>query len=174
MRRAGILAATALVVASVPVLVGTGVPPKVASAGVHTAEIFTTGVSAVSHIAHGNVDWRLFARIVVPGVIGGVCGAYLLSNLHADTARPFVLAYLMALGGFLLWRGATHRHEIRRPKVVTPLALVGGFLGYLLFHKDAQNGAFQFSGLLGSIIGAVIVLLIYRAVRGRSGRTAVR
>jgi uncharacterized membrane protein YeaQ/YmgE (transglycosylase-associated protein family) len=46
-------------------------------------------------------------------------------------------------------------------------SLVGGFLGYVLFHKDGQNGAFQTSGLIGSIIGAVIALLIYRAVGGR-------
>jgi uncharacterized membrane protein YeaQ/YmgE (transglycosylase-associated protein family) len=53
-------------------------------------------------------------------------------------------------------------------------SLVGGFLGYAIFHKDASEGAFQFSGLLGSIIGAVIVLLIYKAVSGRSSRSAVR
>jgi uncharacterized membrane protein YeaQ/YmgE (transglycosylase-associated protein family) len=47
-------------------------------------------------------------------------------------------------------------------------SFVGGFLGYLIFHKDANQGFFQPSGLIGSIIGAVIVLLIYRAVSGRS------
>lgn len=40
-------------------------------------------------------------------------------------------------------------------------SFVGGFLGYLLFHKDSQNGFFQPSGIAGSIIGAVIVLLVY-------------
>lgn len=40
-------------------------------------------------------------------------------------------------------------------------SFVGGFLGYLIFHKDSQNGFFQPSGIIGSIIGAVIVLLIY-------------
>ena len=40
-------------------------------------------------------------------------------------------------------------------------SFVGGFLGYLIFHKDAHNGFFQPSGIIGSIIGAVIVLLIY-------------
>lgn len=109
-------------------LVGTGVPPAVASAGVHTAETFTTGISAVSHVAHRNVDWRLFARIVVPGVIGGVLGAYVLSNIHAEAARPFVLAYLLLLGLYLFWRGWTHRHVARTPRVVAPLGLVGGFL----------------------------------------------
>ena len=48
-------------------------------------------------------------------------------------------------------------------------SFVGGFVGYLLFHKDASQGALQPSGILGSIIGAVIALLIYRAVSRRSG-----
>jgi uncharacterized membrane protein YeaQ/YmgE (transglycosylase-associated protein family) len=47
-------------------------------------------------------------------------------------------------------------------------SFVGGFLGYLIFHKDANQGFFQPSGLIGSIIGAIIALLIYRAVSGRS------
>lgn len=46
-------------------------------------------------------------------------------------------------------------------------SFAGGFLGYVLFHKDGQDGAFQAAGVIGSIIGAVIVLAIYRAVNGR-------
>ena len=49
-------------------------------------------------------------------------------------------------------------------------SFIGGFLGYILFHKDAAAGALQPSGLLGSIIGAVIALLIYRAVNRRGAR----
>jgi uncharacterized membrane protein YeaQ/YmgE (transglycosylase-associated protein family) len=45
-------------------------------------------------------------------------------------------------------------------------SLVGGFLGYVIFHKDKDQGMLQPSGLVGSIIGAVIVLLIYRKVSG--------
>jgi uncharacterized membrane protein YeaQ/YmgE (transglycosylase-associated protein family) len=48
-------------------------------------------------------------------------------------------------------------------------SFVGGFLGYVLFDKDLDEGAIQASGIIGSIIGAVIVLLIYRAVAGRRG-----
>jgi uncharacterized membrane protein YeaQ/YmgE (transglycosylase-associated protein family) len=47
-------------------------------------------------------------------------------------------------------------------------SFVGGFLGYLLFHKDATDGFFQPSGLIGSVIGAVIVLLIWTCVGRRS------
>ncbi len=109
-------------------LISMGVPPAAASAGVHTAETFTTAVSGISHIAHKNVDWRLFFRIAVPGVIGGVFGAYVLSNIDASTAKPIVLAYLAALGLYLLYRGVMHRHNEREPKIVAPLGLAGGFL----------------------------------------------
>lgn len=115
-------------VISSTLLVGMGVPPAAASAGVHTVESFTTGVSAVSHVAHRNVNWRLFFRIVIPGIIGGVLGAYVISNIHAETARPVVLAYLISIGLYLLWRGLTHRHVEREPKIVEPLGLAGGFL----------------------------------------------
>ena len=108
-------------------LISTGVPPAAASAGVHTAETFTTAVSAISHVAHNNVDWRLFFRLVIPGVVGGVAGAYVLS-IGAEKAKPFVLAYLTGLGLYLFYRGIMHRHTERQPRIVEPLGLVGGFL----------------------------------------------
>ena len=113
---------------STTILVSIGVPPAAAYAGVHTAETFTTAVSGISHVAHKNVDWSLFLRIVVPGVIGGVTGAYLLTRISADVARPVVLTYLTALGLYLFYRGVMHRHTERRPKIVEPLGLAGGFL----------------------------------------------
>jgi uncharacterized membrane protein YfcA len=109
-------------------LITMGVPPAAASAGVHTAETFTTAVSGISHVAHRNVDWRLFFRIVIPGVFGGILGAYVLTQVNANTAKPYVLAYLTALGLYLFYRGIMHRHTERRPKIVEPLGLAGGFL----------------------------------------------
>src|SRR6476469_8409780 len=82
-------------------LISMGVPPAAASAGVHTAETFTTAVSGISHVAHRNVDWRLFFRIAIPGVVGGVLGAYVLTQINANTAKPIVLGYLTALGLYL-------------------------------------------------------------------------
>jgi uncharacterized protein len=112
-----------------------GVPPARASAGVHLVEMFTTGASGLSHIWHRNVDWKLFARIAVPGIIGGVAGAYLLANIDASIARPFVMAYLTGIGFYLLYKAVTYpaMPRVRDAKVTVPLGLIGGFL-------DASGG----------------------------------
>ena len=115
-------------VISTTLLLSLGLPPAAASAGVHTVETFTTGVSAISHSFHRNVDWRLFLRIAIPGTVGGVMGAYVLTKVDAAAARPFVLAYLAAIGLFLVWRGLARPVEPKPAKVVEPLGLVGGFL----------------------------------------------
>jgi uncharacterized membrane protein YeaQ/YmgE (transglycosylase-associated protein family) len=49
-------------------------------------------------------------------------------------------------------------------------SFIGGFLGYVITHHDANDGALQASGIIGSIVGAVIALLVYRAVSGRGHR----
>ena len=110
------------------ILLSIGIPPAVSSAGVHTAETFTTAVSGISHVAHRNVDWQLFFRIAIPGILAGVIGAYVLAQVDASTAKPFVLAYLTSLGTYLFYRGLMHRHTERRPKIVEPLGALGGFL----------------------------------------------
>ncbi len=105
-----------------------GVPPAVASQRVHVVECFTTFTSAVSHLLHRNIDGKLFARLLIPGLIGGISGAYLLSNINADLIKPFVLAYLTLIGFYLLWRGVFYPPQPRPAKFVAPLGLVGGFL----------------------------------------------
>ena len=49
-------------------------------------------------------------------------------------------------------------------------SFIGGFLGYLLFRRDAVEGALQPSGIIGSILGAIVALLIYRATARRGVR----
>jgi uncharacterized membrane protein YeaQ/YmgE (transglycosylase-associated protein family) len=49
-------------------------------------------------------------------------------------------------------------------------SFIGGFLGYVLFGKDIDEGALQASGIIGSIVGAVIALLLYRAMSGSRRR----
>lgn len=115
-------------VISTTLLVSIGVPPAAASAGVHVAETFTTAASGTSHIYHRNVDWGLFKRLAIPGVIGGVLGAYVLTQISAEAARPFVLAYLASIGVYLVWRGIHYPPAHKPPKIVEPLGLAGGFL----------------------------------------------
>jgi len=116
-------------VISSTLLVGVmGVPPALASQRVHVVECFTTATSGISHLLHRNIDGKLFMRLVIPGMIGGILGAYLLSNLDAGFVKPFVLLYLASIGVYLLWRGLMYPPKIREAKVVAPLGLVGGFL----------------------------------------------
>ena len=106
-----------------------GVPPATASAGVHLVECFTTGVSGISHALHKNVDWKLFWRLLIPGIVGGVAGAYLLTSLDASVTRPFVMTYLAGIGIYLLFRAWRFpSRQTSEPRVVAPLALTGGFL----------------------------------------------
>ena len=105
-----------------------GVPPALASQRVHLVECFTTATSGISHLIHRNIDGRLFARLVIPGMIGGFTGAYVLSNLDAGFVKPFVLLYLTTIGLYLLWRGLMYPPKLKKAKYVAPLGLVGGFL----------------------------------------------
>jgi uncharacterized protein len=106
-----------------------GVPPASASASVHLVEMFTTGASGLGHMWQRNVDWGLFRRLVPFGVLGGVTGAYLLSNIDASAARPFVMIYLTGIGFYLLWRAIRlSQPKFADPKYTSPLALAGGFL----------------------------------------------
>lgn len=121
-------------VISSSVLLAFGVPPAQASATIHAAECFTTGASGASHLAHRNVDWRLFFRLAPAGVLGGVIGAYLLTGFNVDFIKAVVIAYLGILGVFMLvrairWRAVEEPHL----KHVVPLGVVGGFL-------DASGG----------------------------------
>lgn len=138
-------------------LLSLGLSPAVASASVHTAEVFTSGVSGLFHLRFGNVDRGLFRRLVVPGVLGGILGAYVLTAVPAHRIRPFVAAYLTVMGAVILWR--TFRRPHPRPDRaragVPLLGFVGGFL-------DAVGG-----GGWGPIVTSTLV------ARGNHPRLAV-
>ncbi len=112
-----------------------GLPPAQASAVVHTAEIFTTSASAASHIYHRNVDWRLVTRLGIAGVLGAVLGAWILSNVDATAAKPFVFGYLLLASIYILTRAIwTAPMRRRTPSALTsPVGFVAGFL-------DASGG----------------------------------
>jgi uncharacterized membrane protein YfcA len=114
-------------------LLGSGVPPAVASATVHAAECFTTGVSAASHRAFGNIDRDQFRRLLLPGVLGAALGAYLLGNLPGDALKPWIAAYLMLMGVVIV---AKAFREFPSRRVTSHLAPLG-FFGALV---DAIGG----------------------------------
>jgi hypothetical protein len=116
-------------------LLSLGLAPAQASALVHTAEVFTTGASAASHIYHRNVDWRMVARLGAAGVLGAILGAWVLSNIEIAAARRLVYGYLLLMGLYILARSArVAPGGGRSPAVWTaPLGFVAGFL-------DASGG----------------------------------
>ncbi len=114
-------------------LLAFGVPPASASAAVHTAEVFTTGVSGAAHAKFGNVDRRLFMRLVVPGVIGGVTGAYVLTRIPGEQIKPYIYAYLFLLAVLILLRASGRRVPREGVKRV-------GVLGFFAGLLDASGG----------------------------------
>jgi uncharacterized membrane protein YfcA len=121
-------------VSSTTFLLSIGVSPAAASASVHTAEIFTTGVSGWSHWRLGNVDTALFKRLIIPGILGGVAGAYILSAAPGDIIKPYVAAYLLFMGLLILVRALRQSRETRAGAEtipswagsLTPSAAAGG------------------------------------------------
>ncbi len=114
-------------------LVLLGLPPAAASAAAHMVEGLASGTSGVAHALQRNVDWPLFARLVIPGIVGGLIGVWVLTIVHTDIARPVVLVYLVAVGAYLIWRAPRRPQAYRRMRLVGPLAFIGGFL-------DASGG----------------------------------
>ncbi len=110
------------------VLLASGSPPAIASASVHAAEVVTTGLAGASHVWHRNVDWRLFRRLALAGVLGGVLGAYILTELPEKPVKVFVTAYLLGMALLIthrIMRGSSERSRLVGP---VPVGVVGGFL----------------------------------------------
>jgi uncharacterized membrane protein YfcA len=128
------------------VLLGLGIPPAMASASVHAAEVFTTAASGASHWRFGNVDFRLLRRLALPGMLGGALGAYLLAGAPGELIRPLVNLYLLAMGTLILFRAL----RLRRPPLDPTRRL--GLLGFGGGFLDAIGG-----GGWGAIVTATLI-----------------
>lgn len=117
-------------VTSTSVMLSFGVPPATASACVHAAETFTTGASGLAHWKLGNVDKRLIWRLAIPGAIGGALGAYVLTNIPGELVKPYISAYLLLIGIFIIYKAVHRKHSFvdEPPNNVAPLGLIGGFV----------------------------------------------
>jgi uncharacterized membrane protein YfcA len=121
-------------VTSTTLLLAIGTNPAAASATVHLAEIGTTLASGLSHWRFGNVDWKVVAKVGVPGAIGAFAGATVLSNLSTEVAAPVMSLILLALGAYILarftLRGLDRRNlgKPLRKRFLAPLGLLAGFV----------------------------------------------
>lgn len=115
-------------VTSNALLLATGLPPAAATASVHVAEAFTTAGSGLAHWKLGNIDKRIFRAIVAPGVIGGVAGVLLIAHVDGKAIRPWIAAYLLAMGVHIIWRAfRTARGFDLTGARLAPIAAFGGF-----------------------------------------------
>ena len=73
-------------VTSTTLLLAVGTNPAAASATVHLAEIGTTLASGISHWRFDNIDWKVVAKIGIPGAAGAFAGATFLSSLSTEVA----------------------------------------------------------------------------------------
>ncbi|MGD9805822.1 MAG: sulfite exporter TauE/SafE family protein [Hyphomicrobiaceae bacterium] len=142
------------------VLLSAGVAPATASACVHLAEVFTTGASGFAHWRLGNVDRALVSRLVLPGMIGGVIGAYVLTSVPGESLRPWVSAYLLVLG-LVIMRKALFVRSKRSAIAMSRIAPLGFFGGLLDAMGGGGWGPIVTSTLLGrgaapkAVIGSV-------------------
>jgi uncharacterized membrane protein YfcA len=117
-------------VTATTLLLSNGVSPALATASVHISEIFTTGASGLSHWKMGNVNNKLFRSLVIPGVIGGVLGVFVITSIDAKVIRPIIASYLLIMGFYIFvkaFKKINFNNIVKRKKVM-PLALVGGFV----------------------------------------------
>jgi uncharacterized protein len=140
---------------STTILISLGLPPAVASANVHAAEIGTTAASGLAHWHRGNVDLLLVRRLAIPGAIGGIAGALAMTAIPVAWLKPLVTLYLLGMGGLIFWRALSGRIHPRPPRHFAPLGTAAGFL-------DAVGG-----GGWGSLVTSTLI------GRGAAARQAI-
>ncbi len=142
-------------ITSTTFLLSLGITPAIASASVHSSEIVTSGISGFFHMKFGNIDKELFRKLLLPGIAGGIIGAYVLTAIPGKELTPFVSLYLLAVGLMVLRKALDGAKMIKVKTKLAPLGFAGGFL-------DAIGG-----GGWGPIVTSTLI------ARGNSPRFAI-
>jgi uncharacterized membrane protein YfcA len=124
-------------------LLSFGVSPAAASASIHIAEIFTTGVSGISHMRAKNINKPLLKKLLIPGMVGGLLGAITISVLDSKALKPYIALFLLLMGIRILVKAIRFNKQktdieadpeaAAKRKWIAPLAVLGGFF-------DASGG----------------------------------
>lgn len=127
------------------ILLSMGVPPIASSASIHTAEIVTAGAEGMAHLRAGNVNKGVLKYLIIPGVLGALIGAYLLTSIPGEYILPFISVYLFIMGFLLIEKAFEKRPLIiktfiffrdklmqarseRWGRKLTPFGVAGGIL----------------------------------------------
>ncbi len=126
-----------------------GIPPASASMGVHLSEIMSNGIAGWMHYRMGNINWKMFKLLLIPGIIGAVSGAYILSSLehYSQYTKPLVSLYTLILGIVIFSKALKTGQKRTKAKIknIPLLGLGGGFI-------DAVGG-----GGWGSIVLSTLI-----------------
>ncbi len=152
-------------------LLSFGILPAQVSKSVHLSEIFTSGSSGFMHLRYRNVNRKLFRKMVIPGVIGAIAGAFLIIWLEGSVKiiRPVIALYTLVLGINIILKGLRVKSKRNPVKKVGLLAVVGGFLDAV---AGGGWGTLVTSTLMASgrdpvyVVGSVNLARFYVALAG--------
>jgi uncharacterized membrane protein YfcA len=119
-------------------LISIGVYPALASASTHTSEIFTTLVSGCAHFKLGNVERNMALHLVIPGIIGGISGAFICTSISGKPLSAIVGFVLLTMGFIILYKFAFKNTSQFRTKRLSWKKLMP--LGYIAAFIDALGG----------------------------------
>jgi siroheme synthase-like protein len=107
-----------------------GVSPAIVSSRVHSARVFSSGVSGYSHHRFGNINKKLFRTIVIPGVIGAIFGATLayFGKEYSNYVRLPLSIYTIYLGYYIVRKAFARRKAGDKVRRAGWLASIGGFM----------------------------------------------
>jgi uncharacterized membrane protein YfcA len=139
-------------------LLSFGIPPAAASASIHAAEVFTSGASGLMHLKFKNVNIKLFKTLLLPGILGAILGAYVLSSIveeYTNILKPLIALYTLYLGFVIIRKGLMESKNVSTIKSIPALAAFGGCM-------DSIGG-----GGWGPIVSSTLI------ARGRDARYAI-